>query len=156
MKQLPLLLVIPLTATTATAIAIEPLGFRFGMSPDAVLESVKQRGMGETRWFGRTLRVQGANEQDYMFNFCQEQLYEIAATYRLNFDAMANIVDSSIKTYGQPWYVSADGAMTDNGFLRPINLYWKIDDKSFMRLMEMPHSYALVYQTKNSCVKVPT
>jgi hypothetical protein len=137
--------------------AIDPFGFRFGTSQTQVENAVSVQGLGVASWIGRTLRVQAAdNSRSYLFNFCKDSLVEVSGSFQENFEQMASIVETSVKAYGQPWYVSAEGAMTDAGFLRPINLYWKMDESTFMRLMQMPHSYTVVYQVKNSCGKVPT
>jgi hypothetical protein len=149
--------VLVFVAVSEKSAAVEPFGFRFGMSQKAVEGAVDQRGIGPPSWLGRTLRVQAVDSPHilYMFNFCGNELVEISGHFPQDFDQMANVVDESVKTYGQPWLVSAQGGMTDSGFLRPINLYWKIDKKTFMRLMEMPNSYTLVYETENACWKVP-
>ena len=92
------------------ASAVQPFGFVFGMSPDNVQSAIAARGWGTT-WVGKTLSANGPGAS-YLFNFCDNKLYEVNGTFAPSFDQMANIVDSSIKSYGQPWHVSADGGMT--------------------------------------------
>jgi hypothetical protein len=149
-----LALLVPLVISSP-ALAIEPFGFQFGASQQAVEKAITDRGIGAPSWLGKTLRVQATSGQFYMFNFCQGQLVEVTGMFPPNFDQMANIVDSSITSYGQPVLVSAVAGMADAGPLRPINIYWKVDEKTFLRLMELPQSYSLVYETRNSCWKVP-
>jgi hypothetical protein len=149
-----LALLVPLVASTP-AIDIEPFGFQFGMSQSAVEKAIRDRGIGAPSWLGATLRLQINSGQFYVFNFCKSQLVEVTASFPPNFDQMANIVDSSISSYGQPVLVSAVAGMATEGFIRPINIYWKVDEQTFLRLMELPQSYSLVYETQNSCWKVP-
>ncbi|MFM0072044.1 hypothetical protein PQQ86_12800 [Paraburkholderia sediminicola] len=69
---------------------------------------------------------------------------------------MADAVDDSIRQYSQPVFVEAQGAMTQDGLLRPINLYCKIDGVFFVGLMQLERQYNVINQTRNTCVKVPT
>lgn len=140
---------------SSSAFAIEPFGFQFGASQQAVEKAITDRGIGTPSWFGKTLRVQANSGQFYMFNFCKGELVEVTGIFPPNFDQMANIVDSSITSYGQPVFVSAVAGMADEGPIRPINIYWKVDEKTFLRLMEMPQSYSLEYEMRNSCWKAP-
>lgn len=139
--------------------AVQPFGFNFGMSSNAVEKAADSMGLGISKWFGKTLIVQAQDNQhhSYLFNFCNDKLYEVSQHFQFSFDQMASFVDATVGEYGQPMWVSAKSAMTPNGPLRPINLYWKIDGgASYVRLMQMPESFAIVYQAQNSCVKVPT
>jgi len=142
----------------ATAHAEIPFGFKFGMTKQATENAATAMGLGVSKWLGATLIVQAQDDprHSYMFNFCQDKLFEVSQNFPLEFRKMADIVDDSIRQYGQPVFVSAQGAMTQNGFLRPINLYWKIDEASYVRLMQLEKQYNVIYQTENSCVKVPT
>lgn len=137
--------------------ALEAFGFVQGMSPRQVEKAVDASNFGVSKWFGKTLLVQAQDAQDHslMFNFCDDQLYEITQNFPANFDRMAGFVDQTIKQYGQPVIVSATGGMGSAGYVRPISLYWKIGEADFLRLMQLEHSYALVYATKNACAAVP-
>ena len=140
-----------------SANALEAFGFASGQSPQQVEAAANGYSLGIAKWFGKTLLVQGQDSQahSYMFNFCNEHLYEITQDFPANFEKMAGFVDQTIQTYGQPVLVSATGGMDVNGFVRPLNLYWKIGAKDYLRVMQLESSYALIYATENTCAKVP-
>ena len=141
----------------ANAEAINPFGLPFGATKEPVLKAIELMQLGTTRWVGGSLIIQAQDDprHSYLLNFCQEKLYSVSQTFPNSFDKMAGFVEISVRDYGQPVIVSAYGVMTDKGFLRPINLYWKIDNKTYVRLMQMPDTYAVVYEIENSCNKVP-
>lgn len=140
---------------TPPASALEAYGFVQGMSPSQV--ELAASNLGIAKWFGKTLivQVQDAQRHSYTFNFCDEQLYEVAQTFPSNFDQMAGFVDQTLRQYGQPIGLSAMGGMGSAGFVRPINFYWKIGEKDYLRLMQLESSYALIYASKNACKDVP-
>jgi hypothetical protein len=140
-----------------SANALEAFGFTGSMSPKQVEQGVQTLGLGVSKWFGRTLIVQAQDHHahSYMFNFCNEHLYEVTQSFPSNFDRMAGVVEETIKQFGQPILVSAAGGMGTNGFVRPTNFYWKVDEKDYLRLMQMENSFSLVYATENACTKVP-
>jgi hypothetical protein len=154
----PILIIFATVAPLADAAdAVEAFGFKQGLLPRQVEQGAQAYNLGVAKWFGKTLIVQAQDSQahSYMFNFCNEQLYEITQNFPSNFERMADFVDQTIKQYGQPVIVSATGGMGIAGFVRPINLYWKIGEKDYLRLLQLETSYALIYTTKNSCVAVP-
>ena len=144
--------------SAGTANALEAFGFVSGQSPQKVEATANGLGLGVARWFGKTLLVQGQDAQahSYMFNFCNERLYEITQNFPVNFEKMTGFVDQTIQSYGQPVLVSAAGGMSASGFARPLNLYWKIGARDYLRVMQLEHSYALIYATENACAKVPS
>lgn len=157
MKKL-LLVLFAVSAVTGPALAENPFGFRFGMSRFDVEKSIGLFGLGSTTFIGKTLMVQAADhpQHRYMFNFCEDKLYEASQIFPTNFEQTASFIDASVRSYGQPIYVSAPGSMGSSGFFWMTNLYWKIDVSSYVRLMQLNSSYHIVYQTENACNKVPT
>jgi hypothetical protein len=151
------LAVVALLINSTLAMAVDPFGFAFGMTPSAAEKLVNSVGMGSTRWLGKSLMVQGQDDPNhsYLVNFCENKLFSVMQSLPGNFDRMASFVDDSIRDYGQPMYVSARGSMTPNGYIRPINLYWKIGADEYVRLMEMGQNYAIVYEKANPCGKSP-
>ena len=146
-----------LASSVAGAQAVEAFGFSTGQSPQQVEKIASDLNLGVAKWFGKSLLVQAQDSQthSYLFNFCGERLYSVWQTFPPNFDRMAGFVDQAVQRYGQPIIVSAVGGMGANGYVRPINLYWKIGPKDFLRVMQLESSYALIYETENSCAKVP-
>ncbi len=144
--------------SAGSANALEAFGFSSGQSPQQVEAAANGYSIGIAKWFGKTLIVQSQDSQahSYMFNFCNGHLYEITQNFPANFEKMASFVDQVIQTNGQPVYVSATGGMGANGFVRPLNLYWKIGAKDYLRVMQLESSYALIYATVNTCAKVPS
>ena len=156
MKYIALVLASVL-CTPALAV-VNAFGFTSGMSRQAVETEVKVMNLGVGKMFGGTLTVQGQDNYHhaYLFNFCNDKLYEVSQQFPANFEQMASFVDSTLQKYGQPLIVSATGGMTSAGFVRPLNIYWKLDDSTYMRLMQLTLNYTVIYQWANSCVKVPT
>jgi hypothetical protein len=133
----------------------------FGFTPDVTKQGVEAAAaalnLGAAKWFGASYLVQGQDNyyHSWIFNFCNDKLYEVSQQFPANFEQMANFVDTSIQQYGQPIIVSAMGGMGQGGFIRPLNLYWKIDGSTYMRLMQLATNYTVIYQWVNSCEKVP-
>ncbi|UKI10791.1 MULTISPECIES: hypothetical protein [Variovorax] len=137
------------------ASALNAFGFTQAMTPQQVARA--STNLGIAKWFGKSLIVQAQDDVDhsYLFNFCNDRLYSASQTFPANFERMAGFIDQTIQQYGQPMFVSAVGGMGSSGFIRPINLYWKLGESDYLRLMQLERTYALVYETKNTCTKVP-
>ncbi len=146
-----------LTGHSVQANAFEAFGFRSGMSKSVVDSAAKSLTLGIGKWFGESLIVQAqdAEHHNFLFNFCDDQLYSVSQTFPANFENMAGFVDDSIRRFGQPIFVSALGAVGSHGFVRPINIFWKMGETDYLRLMQFGDQYSLIYENKNSCATVP-
>lgn len=159
MKVLMLAAFVGAGLSAPTHAAINAFGFTPGMSKQAVEAAATSMGLGVPKWVGHSFLVQGQDNyyHEWLFNFCNDKLYEVSQGFPTNFDQIANFVEASLREHGQPLFVSATGAMLSGGFVRPVNLYWKLDaGAAYLRLMQLPKSYTVIYQWPNSCVKVPT
>lgn len=156
-KRVSITLASVLLLMCRTAFAESPFGFTFGMSKQAVEQATLKMELGASKWLGETLLVQAQDDSrhSYLFNFCEGRLYEVSQAFPRSHERMANFVDDSISKYGQPMFVSAIGAMTQDGFLRPINFYWRVASKTYLRLMLLDRQYSIVWQTENACAKIP-
>jgi hypothetical protein len=59
---------------------------------------------------------------------------------------MAGFVDDTILAYGQPVIVRAPKR-------QGLSLTWKVNDMTYLRLVEMADAYAIDYRKENTCVK---
>ena len=123
-----------LICNSSSAFAFEAFGFVSGMSEASAEKSASN--LGRVKWYGKSLTVQAQDHPDhgYLFNFCEGRLYEAGQTFPSNFDQMANFIDATIQEYGQPFSVSTQGGMGGQGFVRPINLYWTVGTKDYLRV----------------------
>lgn len=115
--------------------------------------------MRQSGWVGNSFLANDADgnpDHSWIFNFCAGKLSEVTRLFPVNFERMADFVDLAIRDHGQRAFVSAMSSMGSGGAVRPINLYWKIDESNWLRLMALSRSYSVIYQRKNTCGKVPT
>ena len=135
--------------------AFEAFGFKSGISEKEVESNIKNYALGDLHRVGNSFVVNKSDNSSFVFNFCDNSLYDVAQSFPANFEKLSSFVDMTIKKFGQPMHVSALGGMGTNGFVRPINMYWKLNEKDFLRILQFDEEYTIVYETKNDCIKVP-
>jgi hypothetical protein len=124
-----------------------------------VESNIIEYALGDIQWMGKSsdpsLVVKKPDNSFFVFNFCNDSLFDVGQSFPRNFEKLSSFVDMTIKKFGQPMHVNALGGMGENGFVRPINMYWKLNEKDFLRIMQFDNEYTIAYKAKNDCIKVP-
>ena len=140
---------------SGAAHAIEPFGFQFGMSRAEVEHAAAHLGtvFGRAQGWGLVIVDASDNKNhSYLFNFCKGQLNQATEIHPLDMQGFLNLIDESIRLYGQPKSVSSERLAPPSGKLYAITWTWKIDDATALVVEELEVVYRVNYnRTSSEC-----